>query len=101
MDSMRGGEPGSRANAAWGKSEHRHRIGDKENGAKFRNDLERDRLDLVATESVQPPLKGTAQLFSLSTKSAVDRAMAETSKLEVPNPGETGGSAGGPGVALR
>ena len=59
MDSVSTGEPGRLTSIEWGGPELRRRIGDRENGAKLRNYLERDapdRLDLVTAKIVQPPL---------------------------------------------
>ena len=73
------------------KSEHSRKIGNKENGAKLRNDLERDppgQLDLVTARTGQHALKATAQILSLSAERAAESTMAGTSRYQAPNPGE-------------
>ena len=70
VNRVRASEPDGPISAAGGKSERGRRTGDKRNGAKIRNDLERQpsrQLDLVTAKAGQPALKATARILSLST----------------------------------
>ena len=73
--------------------ERGHKIEDKRNGAKTRNELERQplrQLDLAIAKAGQPALKASAWVFSLSAKCTPDSTMDGTDGAEVSDPEEAG-----------